>query len=156
LVMKFSKAVSLVLSDQSFTPSDGYLVHGFWSDGLWQIGFYSEDADTITAYSVGDSVVRQTPEPVFKDDGAVPALAVENVILDVSEAERIAVSALEAKYPGHPMTKSIILVQSIQGVACFNITLVTATLHMYNIKINASSGDVVSELFDSIMSLKAE
>ncbi len=154
--MMFHQAVARVTADQSFIPEDGYLVHGFFSEGTWQVGFYNADDDRITAYIVADSIVRQTPEKVFKDDGAVPPLKIEDVVLSRQKAEQIAVSTLEKKHPGHPASKQIVLVQSVGGVACFNITVVTATLHMYNIKINASSGDVVSDVFDSIMSLKAE
>lgn len=154
--MTFQQAVTRVTADASFIPEDGYLVHGFFSEGTWQVGFYNADDDRITAYVAADFVTRQTPEQVFKQDATVPALRLEDVQLSLEDAEGIARTSLETNHPGHPATKLIVLVQTINGVACYNITVVTATLHMYNIKIDASSGAVVSELFDSIMSLKAE
>lgn len=154
--MEFSKAVKKVREDECFVASDGYLAHGFFSEEQWQVGFYSDDTDTITAYTVGSLVVRGKPEEVFKDGGSVAELKIEDVSLSHTKALDIATSELAAKHPNHPVTKPIVLVQTIAGVAAFNITLVTATLHMYNIKINASSGEIISDVFDSILSLKAE
>lgn len=154
--MEFSQAVSTVFNSDAFIPEDGYLVHGFFSEGHWQVGFYNPDNDRVTAYVASDDVVRQTPEEAFKKDGAIPKLLLEDVSLSRADAEEIALEHISEKHPEHPVNKRIVLVQMIEGVAAFNITLVTATLHMYNIKIAAASGKVLSEVFESILALRKE
>ncbi len=153
--MELFEAVRRVRSDDSFIPEDGYLVHGFF-DETWHVGFYNASDDRITTYVVGDKVSRSQPEDVFKDGKSVPELDLSSVEVVREKAERIARAQLSQKHPNHPVTKQILLVQSIGSHACYNITLVTSTLHMYNIKIRAQTGEVVSDVFDSILSLKAE
>ncbi len=159
--MHFSEAVERIEKHPIFNDEKGYLVHGFlthdgtWSD--WQVGYYDADADTVTPYTASaDHVVRGEPASVFKDGGKVPPLARDEVLFTYVGAATKAHNRLAKQHPGHNATKTILLVQKIDDQPVYNVTIVTDTLHIYNVKVHAKTAQVVSENFDSILSLRKD
>lgn len=156
--MRFSEAVKRVEESPAFTGEPGYLVHGFsthdgeaWS--AWQVGYYDAAEGTITAYTVGEEVEGSAPAEVFTDQDTVLPLHLEKVRLSRDEAVQRAHRLLSTKYAGHSATKTLVLLQHIPAGHVFNITVVTDSLHMLNLKLDSDTGQVLAEEFASILSL---
>lgn len=159
--MQFLDAIKKVESDDCFSqPKGSYLVHGFLSvdDGKrseWQIGYYDPKADTITAYIFEDGeIVRSEPAEVFKKGSRVERLDRSKVSISAEKALDKAEKLREKKYSAHPVSKVILLLQKLPLGQVYNITMVTKTFNMMNVKISSETGKTLEESFSSLMELK--
>ena len=91
-------------------------------------------------------------EEVFKKDGRVNPLDMKQVSVSVAKAMKACDDLLKDRYPAQVVTKRIILLQNIDR-QIYNITLVTMTFHLLNIRIDARTGELISHNLQSIMGL---
>jgi hypothetical protein len=128
----------------AFTTAEGKLIQPL------ELGYYADD-DTITVFK-GDPVMALPPDHVFKDQGTVERLDLGAVRLGPEAALAKAVQEQDERYPKHETRKAVLILQQ-RDVALWNITLVTATLQMINLRIDAATGAVLSCSLRSIMDL---
>jgi hypothetical protein len=141
--------------------SDCYLAHAFTmldnDKSDWQIGYYNKDHDRVVIFEVGDdSLIRHPEDELFKKTNkAVKKLDMSKVNIDLEKALNIAEDLRKEKYSSEIVNKKIIIIQNIE-TQMYNLTLVTHTFNIINIKIDASSGDIISESRQSILGLRKE
>lgn len=158
--MKLSDALEAIQDHINKLPTESYLAHAFFMDDgheEWQIGFVNPSDEEITVFVVSeDSVTKNPPAEALKKPGeTINELVLEDVGVLAHDALASAKKHLSENYEGHPLKQSIVLLQNLSEYGqVYNITLVTETFHMLNIKLSSSSGEVVSEKFDHLMSLK--
>lgn len=134
-----------------------YLVHLFChakEEAKVEIGYYGAEDDTITTFTT-DPVERKPPEEVFKREGTLEELDLGEVEVGLSRAREIAEAYRREHYPAHPVTQEICILQRL-GIQVWNLTLVTSTLNMLNIRIAAHSGEIISAEMRNILDLRAK
>lgn len=137
---------------------DYYLVHCFAMLGggdkeyKWELGYYSEKTDRMVVFETEPRVSMRPEEEAFKKAGTVKKLDMSKVRIGVGKALSTCDDLVKRKYPKQIVTKKIIILQHLDKQV-FNITLVTQSFNILNIKIDAATGEVLHENIQSIMSL---
>jgi len=137
---------------------DYFLVHCFTmlSEGdkefKWELGYYSEKTDKLVVFEASPKISMRPEEEAFKPEGTIKKLEMSKVKTSLSKALKACDELVASKYPGKSITKRIIILQSLDKQV-FNITLVTLSFDILNIKIDASTGEVLSDNIQNIMSL---
>jgi hypothetical protein len=151
--MEFLDALKRLEQDAAFKGwqkenKDAYLVHGFYEpaeagkEERWQVGFYDRSADRVTTFVIGKELVRLPPAEAFKESGAIPALPVQDVKLNLEAAMAAARQCLAEQYPRQQPMKTFTIVQHLEGQTVYNITFLTAAFKTVNVKLSAATGTV--------------
>jgi uncharacterized membrane protein YkoI len=72
--------------------------------------------------------------------------------VSVGKALKACDELVASKYPGKSVTKRIIILQNLEAQV-YNITLVTLSFDIINIKVDAVTGKVLADNIQNIMSL---
>lgn len=135
-----------------------YLAHVFATSaaepGPMELGYYSKESDMITVFKTAP-IAAMPPEEVFKESGTLRRLDLDAVLLGLAAAMERAEKERASAYPRHPAMKMICILQQ-QDVPVWNITIVTGTLQMINMKLSATNGELLSRSMQSIMGLVRE
>lgn len=124
----------------------------------WQFHFYNKKKDKIVTFSMGkESTGKEiTIEPeskIFKKKSAiVEELEIEKVKIEINQALR-KIQHLE-QYQHEDFTQKILILQQ-QQQPIWNISLITSTYQIINIKLSAISGSVLEESKESLLSFKS-
>ena len=121
----------------------------------WQIDFYNPKHDTITSFVTEKEVhLAGKDSKIFKKENkVVDPLHLDEVTIDVTKAIAIAKKLLTDKYKGEIATKKIIILQHVISTI-WNISFITGGLKLINIKIDATSGDIVEDSIKNILDFK--
>ncbi len=134
-----------------------YLAHIFHTSGKGestQIGYYNPDTDRVVVFDIGSTITQQPADEVFKDHPTVEKLDLEQVKIGLEEAMKIAEEFHNKKHAAELITQKITILQNLGGLV-YNITHVTRTFNIFNIKIDAVTGEMLSEHTQSILGLQA-
>ena len=107
----------------------------------WSLHFYDPIADAIYTYDDPSSSVRG-PDEVLKQADFIPELDVEHVTVPYEDA---LASAYEAALPETSFVRVIILLQVLDELETWNITFMNERFHSLNVRIDATSGRVISK-----------
>jgi hypothetical protein len=132
-----------------------YLVYGFFMEDKeiapeWQIGFYDEKADQVTTFVISDKITKNPESDALKKEGRIDPLDREKVELDFVDVLETANKVQREEYPQHTPMKKIFIVQTLEGKTVWNITFISQTFNTLNIKIDATTGAVISKKLLSI------
>jgi len=146
---------------------DAYLAHAFvmledlkdvtvLEKLAWQVGYYLPKDDMIAVFMIDEDVVSRAPDSeIFKkESNAVDKLDLEKIKFDIREALDKTMDVLDEKYKAHMPDKIIVILQSLDSTQLWNMTVVTRSFHMINIRIDTGSGEVVKETINSIFDLE--
>jgi len=144
--------------DWKKTHPDFYLAHAFTmldekeKKYMWEMGFYNPKTDMLAVVETEPAVSVRPEEEVFKKEGKVNPLDMKKISVSVAKAMQMCDDVVKEKYSAHVVTKRIILLQNIER-QIYNITLVTLSFHLLNLRIDAETGEIVSQNMQSIMGL---
>lgn len=118
-----------------------------------QFDFYNKETEKITSFVLKEREVSSEESKVFKDgDSEIKELKLERVKLDLKKVKNILYKSLE-KY-NQTEKKEIIILQS-QENPVWNVSYITSEFKLLNMKIDAISGEILSEKIESILNFKA-
>lgn len=127
-----------------------YLVHLFkmvddLNKNIWQVGYYNKD-DTITTFIIELDDVKIVPEEkVFKKTKKkVKKLDLSKVSIDIDQALEIAEEFQKTKCKGNEPGKIFLILQDIADNFIYNITYLTKSVNLLNMKIDAKDGNMIS------------
>jgi hypothetical protein len=140
------------------TPENSFLADVFLmcpikeiDQGIWQIDYF--DGEKIISFQAGEA--KQQPEDSFKDPAkGIEELKIDDVKVDFKEALTKAKEAL-SKHPDDA-SKLIAILQVLAGNTIWNISFITTNFFLHNTKIDALTGEVIKEKYDSLLSFKAQ
>jgi len=139
-----------------------FLTHIFHMDDPankddFQVGYYNKD-DTITTFIISKDQVKVMPEAeIFKKpDAKIKKLDLDEVKISIEQSDKISKDILEKKYKQETPSKRILILQNIEEGLIYNITFITQTSSMINIKIDAKTGEVIHESITPLSSLMAK
>ncbi len=151
---------TLIHSDEYRTfnsvPNDFYLVHIYKMmdakvQSKMEFGFYSPEKDKMVIFETNPAK-KQDEEEVFKDSRLINELNLSAVKVSMEDALSITEKTRQEKYKSELIYKTIIILQNL-GTQVWNITLVSLSFNIINIRIDAATGDVLDSNIHSIMSL---
>ncbi len=115
----------------------------------WQLAYYSPENDRVSTF-LKDRLI-QSDSAIFKlKQSKVEELELEKVKVSPEEAFNKADKVLEEKHPGYKPVKKIIILHN-SGEIIWNITYLTTSAYIFNIKIDAVASSIISEDFASAM-----
>jgi len=121
-------------------------------DIKWELGYYSEKADKIVVFEIMPKVNMRPEEDAFKKEGTIKKLDIKKVKINLAKALKICDELTNKKYPNRSITKKIIILQNLEK-EMYNITLVTLSFDILNVRVDASTGKILSDNIQSIMGL---
>jgi hypothetical protein len=116
-----------------------------------EFGFYSKITDRIVVFET-NPIRKRDEEEVFKEAETIMPLRLETVKISMDDALAISEKACKEKYPSEIVHKKIVLLQNIEQQV-WNITLISLSFNIINIRIDAETGEVVNINIHSIMDL---
>lgn len=159
--MNFKEALKQLEQSEKFqiwqkTNPDHYLAHGFrMFDGSepqpWQIGFYNKGEDRIIVFTLDKELIQNPPSELFKKESGVSPLEVASITSDINEALEIADNHRKEKYKGNEPVKTIVLLQTLKTGQLWNISFITNTFAVCNIKIDSKSNKIISSACESLL-----
>lgn len=161
--MNFQQAIEFIEESNEFKSffidnKDYYLAHGFASvekneKTPWEIGYYSKSSDKIVVFVAGEKITRRPEEEAFKKDGVVPILRIDDVNTSLDEALDIAEKFRAKEHSAEIVTKQLCIIQTIDDVPTWNMTMITLAFNMLNIRIDARGGEILGSKLTSILNL---
>jgi len=131
-----------------------YLCSYILINDIPQFDFYNPKTDKITSFIINDEIEIKKEQNIFKKSkDKICELKLDKVKITLEKAEEI-INNLE-KYKKENFNKKIIILQSKKS-PLWNLSLITTTLDILNIKIDAITGEIFSETFESLLNLKVE
>jgi len=139
-----------------------YLVHVFtvmdsFNDNVWQIGYYSKDTDKIVVFEYNNDLISiHPPEEALKKEEYIQPLELKALSVSKADAVKSCDKILGEHYSHELLSKAIILLQNLPEYGqVWNITTITQTFNVINIKVDASNGRVVRHEKQNLMSWKS-
>ena len=131
---------------------DYYLASCFDMGDGWTIGYYSIKTDEIITFDA-DPIKQNPPDHVFKKEDVLKELDLSKVKFPFDKAKKMASDLHKKKYSAHKVNKTIVILQD-HGQLMYNITMITSSFNVINIKIDAISGKLISESITSALAFK--
>lgn len=112
----------------------------------WQVHYYWPENDTITVFSVGAEIkiIEEDSLILKKDNDRVEELKLDNVNVDLFRALEIADNYRKENYPKEETVKRLVILQKLKRIV-WNITCMTLSVNLLNVKVDAESGEVIEE-----------
>jgi len=118
----------------------------------WELGYYSDKKDKLVVFETSPAIKLRDEDDPFKREGVIRKLDMNEVKISLARALEICDKLAKDKYSAHSITKRIIILQNIDKPV-YNITHVTRSFSIMNVKIDAKTGDIISQNLQSIMQL---
>ncbi|GIU69605.1 MAG: hypothetical protein KatS3mg002_0841 [Candidatus Woesearchaeota archaeon] len=150
--MDVKKIILEIESSEEFKSigPEHYLVHIFrmmdaHSPEECQVGYYNKESDKIVIFDyVEGKISIMPPQDAFKEKNYISPLDLEKVNLSMDDALNIVQKIINDNYKGHLLSKIILILQRLPEYGQIgNITVVTNTFNVINIKINAENSEVI-------------
>ncbi|MFC1696908.1 hypothetical protein ACFL1H_01120 [Nanoarchaeota archaeon] len=124
----------------------------------WQFGFYNKDNDKMVTFFVQDKIQQMPEAEIFKrPEAVIVKFEIEDVKIPFARAMDVLNEFKEKEFDKEHITKSIVILQHIQDIGLvWNVTNLTQTLNVLNVKISADSGEIKKHSFEAIMNFKAK
>lgn len=136
---------------------NAYLCSIFMTESQTQLSFYSKKTKLVTSFKIKNNKVLLIgkDEKIFqKEKKDLEELHLDKIKVDSTKAEELVNNLLKEKYPDETPKKEIIILQIINSKVVWNITKITSTFNIINIKIDASSGDILEDKMESVLNFK--
>ena len=117
----------------------------------WQVDYYNPHNDEMTSFSEKDNKVSiKKDQKILKDKrDIVKELDVSKVKTNADDV----IKKIKEKYPDQIPNKIIVILQNID-ITVWNITFVTRSFNVLNVKIDAENADVIDESLKPVFEIK--
>jgi hypothetical protein len=136
---------------RDWDKKDYYLIHFFsMTAHPVQAGFYSPTTKKAVSFEFREAVAILPESEILKEgDADVEKLECTDAI-GLEESLKAGRKAAEERYPHEHITKEIMLFQSRDGKPQFNLTLLTSSQRLINLRLD-SRGELMSSEIHSLM-----
>ncbi|MBW3013247.1 hypothetical protein KY340_03495 [Candidatus Woesearchaeota archaeon] len=127
----------------------------FNESGNWQIGFYNKEEDMVIVFELmQDKTINMTEsKPLkLKEHHVVGELALDEVKMEFNDAIERLRQVMKEKYPSESAVKIIVLLQELENLPVWNLTVVTSTYNTLNVKLDAKNNKVIDHSLSSLLS----
>lgn len=124
--------------------------------GDWQIDFYQPGKHKMTTFILKEVIELKGEDDIFqKEKAEVKELKLNEVKINLNDMLKLVEEFRKEKYPGEFPDKIVAVLQNLNEKVVWNVTCLTATLKILNIKLDAKNGKVLEEKIENVFSLKA-
>lgn len=124
--------------------------------GDWQVDYYQPVKHKMTTFTLKDKIELKGEDNIFqKEKVEIKELKLSEVKTGLDKMLKIVEDLRKKKYPGDFSNKVIAVLQNQDGKVIWNVTNLTSTLKVWNVKIDAKSGKIISEKMENVFSFKA-
>lgn len=133
----------------------GYLSHFFCQINAqfmplskWEVGFYEPSAGKITVFIVlenGDAEIKPADDVFQKEKAAIEKLEIEKAGITLEQATQIWKGHFQEFFPRETIGDGFVILQALEKKSLWNFTFITKTIKFVNMKIDAASGEIVSQ-----------
>ncbi len=116
-------------------------------EGEWLVGYYSPSAKRITTFFVDELECLKKGDDA--SDTQPKQLDMDKVKVELADALTAAKAALDKK-TGEGIQKIIAILQNLDEGQVWNISLMTASFNMFNIKIDAETSKELSQDYGTL------
>lgn len=165
MINDFKKIIDELINSKEYSDfkiknKDYYLAHGFVQlnanftlKSNWQIGFYSPKKDNLAVFETNP--IKLLPfEKAFKKDGEISELKNIQNLKTTNEILELLKIHHKKKYLSQIPSSYLIIVQIIENIPVYNITTITTSFSMINIRFNALTGEIILDECRSILDLR--
>ena len=127
------------------------------NDNVWQIGYYSKETDKLVVFENNNDLILIHPaEDALKKEEYIQMLELDKLKISKSDAVSICDGVLKENYKYESLNKAIFLLQNLPEYGnVWNITIITETFSVINIKIDAITGKVVKHEKQNLMNWRS-
>lgn len=118
----------------------------------WHLGYFDPDTKKITSFTTEPTVHISGSDAALSKTGDVPPLSWNELKVEFATAKASAEKIMKEHYSAHPGAQMISVLQTID-IPVWNLTIVTNTFHIVNIRIDAVTGQVLAHAQQSLMGL---
>lgn len=163
--MKVKDAIAKIEGSKEYSkwskenPS-AFLAHAFTmkeESGFesWQVGYFNPEHNKVTVFELDEKVEMMPESEVFKkEETVVKALDRDKIKLDVEEALEAALGFGKEKYPQIRSNKQIIVLQNIDEGQVWNITFISPSMDVLNIKVSSDEGKIMAHNLSRLFEFK--
>jgi len=127
----------------------------FVSDGSWQFDYFNPKNKFVTTFEVSDVVKVMPVDRASGDNKKILELDLSKVKVDFDNSLDIVNKFVASHYSDDNFfSKTIVILQNFDGKIIWNVTFLTSTLKLLNIKLDASSGEVLSHCIESFLRMQ--
>ncbi len=163
-MISFKQSVQKIKQSKAFKDWEGQNKQAFLCFGMiipekeefWSIGFYDPEKDEITNFIAGKTIIKEKSDKVFKTKSMeVLPIQLNKLKIKSTDALEKAQAIRKEKYSNETPIETILIIQNLKPFGLiWNITIVTISLTSINIKINATTGELLQEKKISLFSFK--
>lgn len=112
----------------------------------WQVHYYEPRNDTISVFKISAkiSLIENEAQILKNDSNIVEELNLDDVDVDLFHALQIVDNFQINNYPKEIVVKKIIILQKLKKTV-WNITCLTSSFNLLNIKVDTKSGEIIEE-----------
>ncbi|MBT4539625.1 hypothetical protein HOC32_05025 [Candidatus Woesearchaeota archaeon] len=117
----------------------------FQAKGNWEVGFFDQETGKITVFTdVDGHFVEKPADDVFKQPTSkVETLDIETVKFSVKDAVNGCKDKLKEFFSSEQIGDGFAIIQTYQNTPVWNFSFITKTLKFINVKLNATTGELV-------------
>ncbi len=126
---------------------DSFLANVFLDKDGWQFNFsYNKK---MISFFIEKDIVKTEESEAYEKNPELEELKIKEIKIDLEKAEEIT-----KKITDEEITKKIIILQQ-REFPIWNITYITSSLNVLNVRINAISGEITNQKEENILNFKA-
>lgn len=115
---------------------------------FWQFDFYNKKLNKITSFKIDSSIEIFPEDDIFSDGkSTINPVDLNDIKIEFNEISE----KLKKKHKG--ITKEIVVLQNSDGLI-WNISLLTSTMNLINVKASASTGKILEEKSESVLKFR--
>ena len=141
---------------KKWNKNKSYLVSCFFLDNNWQFDFYSKKIKKISSFALEENnvkIIEENSQVFQKTQKDLEELDLSKVKTKLETVLKILDQLKKEKAPLETISKKIIILQKI-NLPLWNISYITSSFNLLNVKINAINSKIIEQNFDSIISFK--
>ncbi|MAF98999.1 MAG: hypothetical protein CMH61_00145 [Nanoarchaeota archaeon] len=123
--------------------------------GTWEVGYYIPEHDKIAIFVVSNPIEMKPESEVFKETKTIEELDFSHVTVSQQDALKKYEEVKNEKYSAEHLLKGFVILQKFKTHLMWNISYVTQSLKILNIKIDAVNSNVISEDLVTVVEQKS-
>jgi len=122
----------------------------------WQINYYLPEKNKITTFVMKNPLEIINEQDIFqKEKKEVKELEFKDIKINMKKALELLENFRKKKYKAEFPGEVIVVLQVLERCPIWNLTMLTATLKVLNVKLSAVDGEVLSDTIESFLQHRA-
>ena len=124
--------------------------------GDWQVAYYQPKNNKMTTFVIKDKVEVKGEDDIFqKEKVEIKELKLNGIKLSLNEMLKQIEDLRKKNHPGDFPNKIIVVLQNLDNRIIWNVTHLTSTLKIWNIKLDAKTDELIEEKIENVLSFKS-